>query len=881
MGSPGEPILPPTARKRLHITPFNPTLYDRFVPPTLQPLASDISFHTVQTFPDRGYGYVELPAMEADKLRKKLNGTTLKGTKVRIEEAKPEKKRKANAEADNAAEDVPVKERKRKKTEDGVLPGHQLEGGRRVKRGWTEDGAAKKKKANKDDAGIESRRVRFKTTVPPNALPVSDRPKKVKDKKKASAGETKAVVEEFAKTRKAAEMPDQSNNAKRTASFEDGKGWVDEDGDVVEAAPKSSRPKRRRKDIVEDADVAEPILAPENGAMQRDVQIHDDAAHETADSQADTVAPLPAARVDEDTATSNGVQRESSEQAQALDRDTLTTEAVNATKEVHPLEALFKRSVPTPESVTKPKPAPIDTSFSFFDPEDVNDDDAEGTEPNPIPPQTPFTQQDMEWRSIRSAAPTPDTAAIGKRFSFAMADRDDGDDGDEDDEDDEDDVIDEGNADRGGDRGDAATGGGMLDSKGSPREVQNGGREESEFPAHHPIDSNIGSAASLATIRLPSAAVWRNAAKSTLLTAAILNEQTSPTGDTIKIEMDVRHPISRYHSHHGFNAKLAAAEGNRHLRASQQKMVRYLALALALSIISLVLSVALTAHYGIAIQYQGSDHLLVAWITVSAALVWFAGLMLFYSIRRQSKVRSLIAAVAERENEQELQPRRPRTNSMVDADGTTAPSLERLSFAIGSPFPIAHINARGRNVSQEATYGSAPAPAVPQQLPSPYRGSQGSYATSPKSSISGLTTLFTAHIIPDSPLQHPEPLASAPVRSPPFSQVASPRIPPPAFTRHRNEHIRLSYDSSHYSPKSRASLSSITEITERMAEDPFSGPNELRSVSKIDLTDWQRVSVKAVEVDVVKPVQPMVQVMRDDGVKMLRDASFRRVGQAM
>jgi hypothetical protein len=33
-------------------------------------------------------------------------------------------------------------------------------------------------------------------------------------------------------------------------------------------------------------------------------------------------------------------------------------------------------------------------------------------------PLTPFTQKDLEWRGLRSAAPTPDTAAIGRRFSF-------------------------------------------------------------------------------------------------------------------------------------------------------------------------------------------------------------------------------------------------------------------------------------------------------------------------------------------------------------------------------------------------------------------------------------------------------------------------------
>ena len=35
-------------------------------------------------------------------------------------------------------------------------------------------------------------------------------------------------------------------------------------------------------------------------------------------------------------------------------------------------------------------------------------------------PQTPFTKQDMRNRGMRSAAPTPDTAAIGRKFSFSL-----------------------------------------------------------------------------------------------------------------------------------------------------------------------------------------------------------------------------------------------------------------------------------------------------------------------------------------------------------------------------------------------------------------------------------------------------------------------------
>ncbi|TKA74308.1 hypothetical protein B0A49_07603, partial [Cryomyces minteri] len=44
------------------------------------------------------------------------------------------------------------------------------------------------------------------------------------------------------------------------------------------------------------------------------------------------------------------------------------------------------------------------------------DDDTAGS-----PPQTPFAHQDLRYRSLRSAAPTPDTAAIRRSFSVPWA----------------------------------------------------------------------------------------------------------------------------------------------------------------------------------------------------------------------------------------------------------------------------------------------------------------------------------------------------------------------------------------------------------------------------------------------------------------------------
>lgn len=392
-------------RVRLHITPFNPQLVDRILAPSVKPLASNISFHTEQTFPERGFGYVELPVMEAKKLKAKLNGSTLKGAKVRIEDAKPERKRKV--EVEDQGEEVrkarkKLKKEKRKR-EEGVLPGHELEEGRRVKRGWTGDESkehakGKKKKEKEQEMvkdAVESgdkRRLRFKTTVPPNATPLLEKIKaKPKKEGKARRKKKKTVVEEFANTKKSREINIGDRSATHGAvAYEDGKGWVDESGAVVEAERPSKKPRRRRQQEeqqVEDSQMAE--------------------ADDQAEERAEPVTELDA--------TSTATAEPVAEETEAAHDTPVETEAE---KEVHPLEALFKRPVTSPTDSTKPKPKPIDTSFSFFDATAAEEDDTVGTD---MPPQTPHTRRDLEWRSIRSAAPTPDTAAIGRKFSFPFA----------------------------------------------------------------------------------------------------------------------------------------------------------------------------------------------------------------------------------------------------------------------------------------------------------------------------------------------------------------------------------------------------------------------------------------------------------------------------
>ncbi|KAK5169666.1 uncharacterized protein LTR77_005644 [Saxophila tyrrhenica] len=438
-----------TERVRLYINPLNPELLNKIIAPSILPQASNISFHTVQTFPERGFGYVELPVMAAQKVKQKLNGSTLKGTKVRIEEAKPERKRKAEEEGYDEVEDDTArkarklaKKEKKQKREEGVLPGMELEDGRRVKRGWTEDEAKDSKRRKKSDKAVGEangdgeRRLRFKTSLPPNAVPLAeegkDKSKKKKKDGESKRGKEKTVVQEFGRSKKSRDVSfNLGDNSKRAARYEDGKGWVDEAGEVVEAERPSKKPKRRKH--TEDQDT----IMEENQAPI--------AVREVEESRQDQADPEEDEDAEEHDSNSPHDESVENEKDQPMTADNATPPIAKdeqppppPVNEVHPLEALFKKPASGGNSAPKPKPGPIDTSFSFFDAGGDQDDEDVGTNQ---PPQTPHTRRDLEWRSLRSAAPTPDTAAIGRKFSFPFAgDHDEDDDGEDPNDHDDDDV---------------------------------------------------------------------------------------------------------------------------------------------------------------------------------------------------------------------------------------------------------------------------------------------------------------------------------------------------------------------------------------------------------------------------------------------------------
>ena len=450
---------------RLHITPFRPDLLKVYLAPSVLPSAQNISYHTVATFPERGFGYVELPESEAQKIKKKLNGTTLRGTKVRIEMAKPEK-RKARAEVDAAKEQDEAerpskrakkdkKEKKEKKRkEQGVLEGVDLPDDRKVKRGWTEPATKHKKdKKDKSEKDAKKERKHSKYTKEPELLfkakltPVAATEVAHKDKKKAKkekkeknkSAAREVVVHEFEKNTKTPSFlrePQVVASKKPAVDYVDGQGWVDEDGVVVE--PETGKAKARRVlelvDTLSEAQKAwingtgDPAAStPKAAKEQKKSRKKATPPPSSSESEDDESSVVSSSSEDEDEDSSDSESDDSETKSASASASPVSATkgkrtpsaakpTESAEKEVHPLEALFKRAKPADGETSTPKKlTPINTSFSFFDNEEPLEPNGEPIEDAPI---TPFTQRDIEWRGLRSAAPTPDTAAIGRRFAF-------------------------------------------------------------------------------------------------------------------------------------------------------------------------------------------------------------------------------------------------------------------------------------------------------------------------------------------------------------------------------------------------------------------------------------------------------------------------------
>ncbi|OOF96289.1 hypothetical protein ASPCADRAFT_505987 [Aspergillus carbonarius ITEM 5010] len=387
--------------KRLHITPFSPDLLPSVLPASIQSLATEISFHCIPTFPENNYGYVTLPTMEADKIKKKLNGSILKGKKFKVDTARPKKRSRMEEDVDNVAFTKPSSDKKstKQKAKGEVLDGYELPSDRQVKRGWTESTDAKQErrkeeKKKKKDKGektaksqakskyTEKAECLFRTKLPPNKSSADDKFETQSKKRTKSAQET--VVHEFSQTVTHPSFLRSADDGSRpTVSFEEGKGWVDGSGNVKENASD-----RIRKAQYRPGQVA--------GAKEK---------RKTAKSVKDEVSRLNNVTGKGKKATKEAVSTDESE-------DWTSSSGVTSSEED-----------------STDSESDQDESFISSDESDessTNDDESNDEfEDKPTEPHTPFTKRDLQDRGLRSAAPTPDTALVGRAINWKTLGRTD------------------------------------------------------------------------------------------------------------------------------------------------------------------------------------------------------------------------------------------------------------------------------------------------------------------------------------------------------------------------------------------------------------------------------------------------------------------------
>lgn len=397
---------------RLYISPLTPNLLPAVLGSDLATVAENVSYHEIQTFPEKNYGYVELPTADADRIKKKLSGAILRGSKMKVEEARPKKRRRDAEPEENDRQSTTVKsdrksKKERKGTPTAAIPGHKLSPERKVQRGWTEP---KKEKSSKK-AGKKSQKqsskytdeaeLLFRTQVPANKADLTA--KKAKKPKKARHGAEEQTIHEFQNTTtQPSFLKSDPSNSRSNLEYVDGKGWVDEAGEVVEGEPSSVRQRKEKLDAKQKRDELKAAQKPATKVVE----------HQAASTSSSSESSLSSSSDDESDDDSKDDAGEAAPPRQETPPSaSATTEEIG---DVHPLESLFKKPhKPASQDVAKPS-LEISTGFSFFG--ETSDD----IEDEPEVPLTPFSR-DAGARGLRSAAPTPDTAHPSRFNSYDSA----------------------------------------------------------------------------------------------------------------------------------------------------------------------------------------------------------------------------------------------------------------------------------------------------------------------------------------------------------------------------------------------------------------------------------------------------------------------------
>ncbi|KAI5837433.1 hypothetical protein DFP73DRAFT_568068 [Morchella snyderi] len=311
---------------RLHIVPLTPETTTSLIPESVLDKATrqTLSYHTIQTFPENSYAFINLPKDQADKLKKRLNGSVFRGVKVRVEEARPEtwanhpepegnmedaertkragrEEKKEKRKRSKAEGELKVK--KRKKGEDSILQGIELPEGRKVQRGWTKPAVptgvlakytGKVSSSAKKIEDESKRECLFKTPLPPNKATPKDENKKEKEEKKERKDKKKrkreVVIKEFKNNTKfpqflrVSKLDNDQAAEKMASEYIEGVGWVNAKGDVVE----EEKAKKRAGGVM-----PKEVEVPESGDTTKGVDVTDTLGSDDDEVMVDAAIMVP------------------------------------------------------------------------------------------------------------------------------------------------------------------------------------------------------------------------------------------------------------------------------------------------------------------------------------------------------------------------------------------------------------------------------------------------------------------------------------------------------------------------------------------------------------------------------------------------------------
>ncbi|KAK1020050.1 hypothetical protein LTR33_019262, partial [Friedmanniomyces endolithicus] len=180
--------------------------------------------------------------------------------------------------------------------------------------------------------------------------------KEKKEKAEKSAKRNIIVVQEFAQSQKPDTTEEVSAGGTAAVRYEDSRGWVDEDGKVVEAPSISTRPERHS--------LPDAIATQKNSSskIEDSVDVEESDSDEAISSVVSSDPPSedeadiqPEHEVDERVSAQTDTAPVSNGQTTAPER-TPVRDLPEPAHEVHPLEALINRPAAGPESASKLQP---------------------------------------------------------------------------------------------------------------------------------------------------------------------------------------------------------------------------------------------------------------------------------------------------------------------------------------------------------------------------------------------------------------------------------------------------------------------------------------------------------------------------------------------